>query len=218
MEWALAIVALAVLAVAAISRHLTGGPLTPAMLFVFVGLLVGPRAIDGLDLSSTSSTVRALAEATLTLVLFADASRIDPRQLRSQASVPLRQLGIGLPLPIALGALACTPWDSSVGFGPRGLASIVFAVIVIEESRLPQEHEIVLAIYLTVGLSVLAHGLSAAPLAKRYGRWYAAHPRDRVPSMESEPAEETRVKGPIPPEVFAFSRAGCRYRSGVWGR
>ena len=50
-------------------------------------------------------------------------------------------------------------------FGPRGLASIVFAVIVVEESNLPHAHLIVLAIYLTVGLSVLAHGLTAAPLA-----------------------------------------------------
>ena len=50
-------------------------------------------------------------------------------------------------------------------FGPRGLASIVFAVIVVDESRLPHEHLIVLAVYLTVGLSVLAHGLTASPLA-----------------------------------------------------
>lgn len=48
-------------------------------------------------------------------------------------------------------------------FGPRGLASIVFARIVVEESQLPHEDLIVLAIYLTVGLSVFAHGLSAAP-------------------------------------------------------
>ena len=34
-----------------------------------------------------------------------------------------------------------------------------------------------LAIYLTVGLSVFAHGLSAAPLADRYARWYERHPR-----------------------------------------
>jgi NhaP-type Na+/H+ or K+/H+ antiporter len=82
-------------------------------------------------------------------------------------------------------------------FGPRGLASIVFAVIVIEESQLPQEQTIVLAIYLTVGASVFLHGLSAAPLAKRYARWYSAHPRDKVPSMESAPSEVTRVRGPV---------------------
>ena len=81
-------------------------------------------------------------------------------------------------------------------FGPRGLASIVFAVIVVEESQLPHEHLIVLAIYLTVGLSVLAHGISAAPLAERYARWFERHPPGKAP-MESAPAEVTRFRGPL---------------------
>jgi NhaP-type Na+/H+ or K+/H+ antiporter len=80
-------------------------------------------------------------------------------------------------------------------FGPRGLASIVFAVIVVEESRLPDEHLIVLAVYLTVGLSVLAHGLTAGPLAARYATWYESHPRDRPPPMESAATEMTRPRG-----------------------
>ena len=42
MEWTLAIVAAAVLAVAAVSRRLSGTPVTPAMVFVAVGVLVGP--------------------------------------------------------------------------------------------------------------------------------------------------------------------------------
>ena len=78
------------------------------MLFVAVGLLVGPEVLDGIDLSSTSSIVRTLAEATLALVLFCDASRIDLRQLRPDVAVPLRLLGFGLPLTIALGAVAAT--------------------------------------------------------------------------------------------------------------
>src|SRR5688572_16561559 len=76
------------------------------MLFVALGLLVGPQVLDGIDLESTGSTVRTLAEATLTLVLFADASRIDLRRLRPDVGVPLRLLGVGLPLTIALGTLA----------------------------------------------------------------------------------------------------------------
>ena len=106
MEWSLAIVALALLGVATISRRLSGTPVTPAMLFVAIGLLVGPQVLDGIDLSSTGATVQLLAEATLALVLFCDASRIDLGQLRRQAGVPLRLLGIGLPLTIALGAVA----------------------------------------------------------------------------------------------------------------
>jgi NhaP-type Na+/H+ or K+/H+ antiporter len=48
-------------------------------------------------------------------------------------------------------------------FGPRGLASIVFAVIVLNEN-LPGGDTIVLTAVCTIVLSVLAHGLSANPL------------------------------------------------------
>jgi NhaP-type Na+/H+ or K+/H+ antiporter len=104
-----------------------------------------------------------------------------------------------LPVVIAMvGTRAKTPTLAFMGwFGPRGLASIVFTVILIEESNLPHENLIVLAIYLTVGLSVLAHGLSAAPLASRYARWYEQHP-DEAPPMESAPTEVTRARGPGP--------------------
>ena len=84
---------------------------------------------------------------------------------------------------------------SSAGSARAGLASIVFAVIVIEESQLPHEHLLVLAIYLTVGLSVVAHGLTAAPLAKRYAEWFERHPRDKRPRMESAPSEVTGPAG-----------------------
>jgi NhaP-type Na+/H+ or K+/H+ antiporter len=97
-----------------------------------------------------------------------------------------------------LGTHARPPTLAFLGwFGPRGLASIVFAVILIEESNLPHEHLIVLAIYLTVGLSVFAHGLSATPLANRYARWYEQHPPDDAPPMESAPTEVTRARGPV---------------------
>jgi sodium/hydrogen antiporter len=421
VDWALAIVALTLLGVAAISRRLYGTPVTPAMVFVAVGLLAGPKMLGGIDLESSSATVRALAEATLALVLFCDASRIDLRLLRREVGVPVRLLGIGLPLTIALGAVAAAvifdrlnveeavilaivlaPTDAALGqavvtepripgrirqglnvesglndgicvpllfaavavadveseisegrsaatlvleeigygvvggvvggllvaaivihagrrgliagqwrqvipgagaalaygtaaalggsgfiaafvagmtfrlalgkdpehlndlseqvgnvlngvtfllfgaillgpalgelswklalyavlsltivrmlpvaiamvgtrarpptlgflgwFGPRGLASIVFAVIVVEESNLPHEHLIVLAIYLTVGLSVFAHGLTASPLAGRYASWYERHPRDKPPPMESAPTDVTRARGPM---------------------
>jgi sodium/hydrogen antiporter len=98
-----------VLAVASVSGRIAGTPVTPAMLFVAIGLLVGPRVLDELDLASTSSTVQTLAEATLALVLFSDASRINLRELRRDANVPVRLLGIGLPLTIVLGALAAVP-------------------------------------------------------------------------------------------------------------
>jgi NhaP-type Na+/H+ or K+/H+ antiporter len=53
-------------------------------------------------------------------------------------------------------------------FGPRGLASLVFALIALEEVG-PAADQAVAVIALTVLLSVLAHGVSASPLAARYG-------------------------------------------------
>ena len=100
-------------------KRLSGSPITPAILFVSIRLLVGPKVLDGIDISSTSSTVRALAEATLALVLFSDASRIDFGKLRREISVPLRLLGIGLPLTIALGALAAGDLRRVDGLGSR---------------------------------------------------------------------------------------------------
>ncbi len=104
-------------------------------------------------------------------------------------------------VPVAIGMLGSHARAPTLGFlgwfGPRGLASIVFALIVIEESKLPHEHLIVLAVYLTVGLSVFAHGLTAAPLADRYADWWERHPRDKAPRMESVPTKVTRTRGLI---------------------
>jgi NhaP-type Na+/H+ or K+/H+ antiporter len=104
-----------------------------------------------------------------------------------------------VPVAIAmLGSHARLPTLGFLGwFGPRGLASIVFAVIVIEESALPNEHLMVLAIYLTVGLSVFAHGLTAAPLADRYADWFERHSRRDKSAMESVETEVTRTRASL---------------------
>ena len=54
-------------------------------------------------------------------------------------------------------------------FGPRGLASIVFVVMVIGE-KLPGNTTIVAVVAWTIVLSIVLHGLSANPLAAKYGR------------------------------------------------
>ena len=101
--WSLAIIAALVLGYAGLSRRLERTVLTGPMLFVGAGLLVGSEVLGWLDLSIDSGGVRALAEATLTLVLFADASRIDLVALRREVALPARLLGIGLPLTILAG-------------------------------------------------------------------------------------------------------------------
>lgn len=416
MHWALGVVALTLLAFAAISGRITGTPITAPMVFTAVGLIFGSEALGLLELAPSGETVKLLAEATLAIVLFADASRIDVRALRGEVSVPARLLGIGLPLTLLAGfgvallvfpellwaealllAVILAPTDAALGqavvtltrlpsrvrqglnvesglndgicvplfwivlaiaqaeagaigngaairlvleqigfgilaglvaglaaacvvvvagrrdlvghswlqivplaaaglafgiadpiggsgfiaafvggfvfgalrrriggelehlteelgevlsavtfivfgavllgpalgdvtwsiglyvvlsltivrmlpvataligtgarrptvaflgwFGPRGLASIVFAVLMIEEGGLPHDDLILVTIYVAIGLSVLAHGLTAAPLADRYATWFELHPREALPSLEGAEVQEIR--------------------------
>jgi NhaP-type Na+/H+ or K+/H+ antiporter len=70
-------------------------------------------------------------------------------------------------------------------FGPRGLASLVFALLALEAVGSAAD-EAVAVIAVTVFLSVLAHGVSAAPLAARYGQAAAARapePGGAVPDL-----------------------------------
>lgn len=53
-------------------------------------------------------------------------------------------------------------------FGPRGLASVVFIVMVAAEN-LPENETLVATVAWTIVLSIVAHGISANPLAKLYG-------------------------------------------------
>ena len=75
------------------------------MFFVLVGLLLGPDVLGLLNIDIESSTLRELAELTLALVLFTDASTIDLAGLRRDAGLVGRLLGIGLFLTIAAGGL-----------------------------------------------------------------------------------------------------------------
>jgi NhaP-type Na+/H+ or K+/H+ antiporter len=99
-------------------------------------------------------------------------------------------------VPVALAMLwsgARPPTVAFLGwFGPRGLASIVFAVILVEDANLAHESLLLNTIFLTVALSVLLHGVSATPLARRYAAWFTAHPRHAVPAFEAVPAPQQR--------------------------
>ena len=55
-------------------------------------------------------------------------------------------------------------------FGPRGLASILFSLIIIEEYDIPNEHELLACVVMTVFMSIVLHGISANPLARRIAR------------------------------------------------
>jgi sodium/hydrogen antiporter len=76
-------------------------------------------------------------------------------------------------------------------FGPRGLASVVFALIALEELGPQAAGSAVTVITFTVMLSVLAHGVTAEPLARRYGQWQPAGPDAIEPG--ASPLPERRL-------------------------
>src|SRR5215213_8377728 len=103
--WAAGI-ALVLMGYAAVSGRLATTPVTQAMVFVAVGLLAGNRALGPIEADAAGQFVRHLAEATLALVLFTDAVRVNLGRLRRESLVPARLLGVGLPLTIVAGTLA----------------------------------------------------------------------------------------------------------------
>ena len=104
-DWALPTLAVLLVAYGAVSARLHSTPITQAMVFVALGLLIGNRVLNVVDGDAANQFLRHLAEATLTVVLFTDAVRINLGRLRREARLPIRLLGIGLPLTLVVGTV-----------------------------------------------------------------------------------------------------------------
>ncbi|MEJ2384961.1 MAG: cation:proton antiporter [Xanthomonadales bacterium] len=113
-------------------------------LFVFLifGLAMVPMVVDHFD---TTALVYALLSLTL-----------------------IRMLPVGLSLigsQLDLRTVGFIGW-----FGPRGIASILYTLILIGELGLTGNERILSVIVLTILLSIFAHGISAIPLSSWYAR------------------------------------------------
>ncbi len=101
----LAIVTALIFAWGALSARLQRFDVTAPITFVIAGVVLTHGPLAPLGVAPAPETVKALAEATLVLVLFSDASRVGLRDLRHDMSLCLRLLVVGLPLTIGLGTL-----------------------------------------------------------------------------------------------------------------
>jgi NhaP-type Na+/H+ or K+/H+ antiporter len=101
----LAIVAAVIFVWGTLSARLERYDVTAPILFVLAGLLLTHGPLATLGFTPSHELVKALAEITLVLVLFSDASRVRLRDLHTDLGLCLRLLGIGLPLTIGLGLL-----------------------------------------------------------------------------------------------------------------
>jgi NhaP-type Na+/H+ or K+/H+ antiporter len=100
----LLVLAAAVFAFGLISRRLEGTILTAPLAFVAAGVVLGPAGFGVAEFALDEHAVLLLSEIALAVVLFTDAAQTNLRALRQNEALPLRLLGIGMPLTIALGA------------------------------------------------------------------------------------------------------------------
>ena len=145
------------------------GQLLTLLVFFLFGCVLVPDALSHLE-------GRTLVYAALSLTVV----RMVP--------VALSLLGAGLH-PATVGFLA---W-----FGPRGLASILFALLVMEEAGDALGETLLPLVVWTVVLSVFAHGMTSAPAARRYGAFAADRQEDMV--EEGRPVMEVPLRGGMRP-------------------
>jgi len=138
------IVAAAIYCFALISERLAMSPITAPMVFATVGLVVGSGGFGWFDLDLQGETVAILVEATLVLVLFTDAVRIDLGVLRRQSAIPTRLLGISLPLTIVAGTAVAVVLFQDLSLVEAALLAAVLAPTdaalgqaVVSDPRLP---------------------------------------------------------------------------------
>ena len=105
----LAVLLVVLVAYAASARRLDRVSLTSAIVFTLTGLFLGAEFLDILPLTLSAESTKLLAEGTLAVLLFADASTIDARGARHDAGLVGRLLVIGLPLAVVIGSLVAAP-------------------------------------------------------------------------------------------------------------
>jgi NhaP-type Na+/H+ or K+/H+ antiporter len=140
----LLMVAMVLLGVALCSRWLERRSISTPAAVVAIGFLMSLTPLYSANLTAASGAVRAIAEATLALMLFHDASRIGLKHLVGQSMLPARLLGIGLPVMIVLGTVLGYAMFPLLGWVGAALVATMLAPTdaalgeqVVSDKRLP---------------------------------------------------------------------------------
>ena len=94
------------LAYGLVSRVLDAWSLTPQIVMLGLGLVLGVIVAGTPEVGIDAELLNVAGEAALILCLFVDAARIDIGALRGSAGLPARLLAIGLPLTLVAGTVA----------------------------------------------------------------------------------------------------------------
>ncbi|NQV02190.1 MAG: cation:proton antiporter [Bacteroidia bacterium] len=106
--------ALLILGYGLVSKKLAQFMITAPMVFVAMGLVAGFFQLDFLHGGIRAPFIKIIAEVTLVLILFIDASTIDTKALFKAKGLPFRLLLIGLPLTMVFGIMFAIPLFPSV--------------------------------------------------------------------------------------------------------
>jgi sodium/hydrogen antiporter len=123
----LAVLAGVVFVFGLVSRRLEGTILTAPLVFVAAGVILGPAGLGLVEFKLDDHTVLLLGEITLAIVLFTDAARTNLSTLRQNERLPLRLLGIGMPLTIALGTVVAALLLTDLSFWEAAIVGTVLA-------------------------------------------------------------------------------------------
>jgi sodium/hydrogen antiporter len=141
---AVAVIAFLILGWAVVSAALARRNITGPLIFSVFGYVLANPDWGPIPIDVEAASIHLIAEATLALVLFSDASRVNLQELRRDPSLPLRLLGMGLPLTLLLGGLVAAvlfgefTW-AIAGFVAAALAptDAALSVQVINDERVP---------------------------------------------------------------------------------
>lgn len=134
-----------VLGYAVVSERVSRSFVAPALIFMVLGMALGPFGLHLLDAGPATDGYTVLAQLALTLILFNQASKLRFDRIREHGPVALRLLVVGIPLSVGLGTLTAAallpvlPWWEAVC-----LAAIVAPTEValiealIEDHRIPE--------------------------------------------------------------------------------
>jgi sodium/hydrogen antiporter len=127
-----------------VSSRLERWGVTAPIAFLGFGLFAANRPLQLVHVLPGSTTVRTIAEITLALVLFSDASRVNLRALRRDVGAPARLLLVGLPLTIGLGVLVglvvftgIDPWIAAAIAAIVAPTDAALGAPIMEDERIP---------------------------------------------------------------------------------
>ncbi len=124
---AIVTILICVLLAAAISRRIQGTIITLPMVYTVLGLILSGRILGIVNFDLESELVRIVAELTLVLVLATDASRINVRTLIKDHSLPIRLLGIGLPLMMIFGTIVAAILFAELDFWEAAVLAVILS-------------------------------------------------------------------------------------------